>query len=248
MLFGFSLIFPLHILAAPIGYFAMIKGDVKVKRADQTLMPPVKAPIEPKDLVITGGDGKAKLIFNDDSSMFLSPNTRLEVQDFVIKEGKRNGSFFIHVGKIIAEVTKFIGGDSSFTVNSPTATVGVRGTGFEVVVAEVAGKMTTTVACTAGSLSVSALSATGAVVSSAVLTAGQTAIITSTGITMASAAAAAAGAAQLAGIQAGAATIAGIEVGTVAAAAAVAAAIATTVVISTTSDDNTTTHMTTYHH
>jgi len=146
----FSLIFPLHILAAPIGYFAMIKGDVKVKRADQTLMPTVKAPIEPKDLVITGGDGKAKLIFNDDSSMFLSPNTRLEVQDFVIKEGKRNGSFFIHVGKIIAEVTKFIGGDSSFTVNSPTATVGVRGTGFEVVVAEVAGKMTTTVACTAG--------------------------------------------------------------------------------------------------
>jgi hypothetical protein len=77
-----------------------------------------------------------------------------------------------------ADVKKYIGGDNVFEVHSPTAVAGVRGTGFEFIEARnIENKGVATISCTEGSLNLSALSATGEVVSRDVLEAGQVAVI-----------------------------------------------------------------------
>lgn len=264
----FHLVMPYSVYAAAVGKFVSVVGQVTQVRAGKKYKPVVNSPIEVKDVIITGNNSSAKMVFSDDSSIKLSQNSNMEVKDFFIQgKATRRGIFFMTIGRLVADVTKYIGGKNTFEVHSPTAVCGVRGTGFEFIVGA---QLTTTVTCTTGSLSVSALSASGAVVSVATITAGQTAIITASGITVSAAGAAAGagtavstatgtgtvtttsaagttGAAGAAGAAAGTATIAGISAGTVAAGAVVAAGI-TAAIISASGGSSTTTHTTTSHH
>src|SRR3990172_8242848 len=190
----FQLVVPTTILAAAVGQFTSIVGDVAQERAGLIIKPVVESPIELKDMIITGDESSASMIFSDESTISLASDSKFEVKEFYLQDNIRRGSFFIAIGKLTANVIKFIGGDSSFEVHSPTAVAGVRGTGFEIVVAVVEGQMTTTVACSVGAMSVSAISATGVIVSTTTIFAGQTAVVTASGITVSAAGAGAAGA------------------------------------------------------
>jgi hypothetical protein len=135
------------------------------------------------------------MVFSDDSTIKLSENTKLEIKEFLFKKKSRRGVFSLAIGKMTADVKKYIGGDNVFEVQSPTVVVGVRGTGFEFDEAlkdgNVDSKMAT-VACTEGSLYLSALDPKGEVVSTAVLEAGQMAVIIGGVITISAIGAAAA--------------------------------------------------------
>lgn len=256
-------VLPFPVFAAAVGEFASVIGDVRQTRAGETLRPVVKSPIEMKDVIITGSDASATMVFSDESSIALAPGSRLEIREYLFKGQSRKASFFLGIGKLTADVKKYIGGGNVFEVHSPTAVAGVRGTGFEVVVALVGTQMTTTVTCTTGALTLSALSATGAVVATSTIVAGQTAVISVGGITVSAASAAAAGAgatvttgtgvgtvttgaaagtAGTAGAAAGAATVAGVGAGTIAAGVAATALITTVVIQSTGGGASTTTH------
>lgn len=275
LLLVFQLVVPAEILAAAVGQFTSIIGDVAQERAGLIIKPVVESPIELKDMIITGDRSAASMIFSDESTINLASDSKFEVKEFYIQDSLRRGSFFLAIGKLTANVMKFIGGDSSFEVQSPTAVAGVRGTGFEIVVAVVEGQMTTTVTCTVGAMSVSAISATGVIVSTTTIVAGQTAVVTSSGITVSAAGAGAAGAGSsttgagatgtgtgaagggaagtagavgTTGAAAGTAAAAGITAGTVAVGVAAAAAVAATVAESTGDETATTHHTTTQHH
>lgn len=187
-----QLVFPWVLFAAPVGEFVSVVGDVTLTRAGKVYKAIPKSAIEAKDLIATGKNASAKLLFTDESTINLSQSTKFEIKEFMMKDKTRTGSFFVSLGKVTADVKKFIGGGSTFEMRSPTAVAGVRGTGFEFAVAMVGSQLATTVTCTAGALSVSAISAAGAVISTATIVAGQAAVITSTGITVSAAATAAA--------------------------------------------------------
>jgi hypothetical protein len=156
-----------------------------------------------KDLIATALTSSATMVFSDDSTIKLSENTKLEIKEFLFKEKSRRGIFSLAIGKMTADVKKYIGGDNVFEVQSPTAVVGVRGTGFEfdeavkdgATAARAESQRMATVACTEGSLNLSALAPTGEVVSTAVLEAGQVAVIIGGVITISAIGAAAAAAA-----------------------------------------------------
>jgi hypothetical protein len=198
----------------------------------------VKSPIQLNDLIVTGDLSSAAMLFEDESTITLALNSKFEVKEFAIKDNIRRGLFSLAIGKLTADVQKFIGGNSSFEVHTPTAIAGVRGTGFEIVVAMVGTQLTTTVTCTVGVLSVSALSITGVVISTTTIVAGQTAVITPSGITVSAAGAA--------GATAGAATAAGVTAGTIA--VGVAAIVVGAIAAATGSETTTTQHTTTTHH
>lgn len=241
-----QLVFPGWVFSAAPGYFSAVTGEVTLTRAGKTTPAQVKMPVAPGDVIKTGAGAEAKLLFQDESAIHIGPQTTFRIDEFAIQNQTRKASFFTSIGKIVVDVKKFIGGESSFIVRSPTAVAGVRGTGFEFIVAEVAGQIVTTVSCTAGTLTVSAVSATGEIISTMVITAGQTAVISSSGITLA---AAAATAAEAAGTAAGTAAVAGVQVGTIAAAAVAAAAVAVGIATSTSSGPGASTHHgTTSHH
>lgn len=173
-----QLIIPYSTFAAAVGEFSSVVGNVTQTRAKEVITPVVKSPIEIKDLIATALTSSATMVFSDDSTIRLSENTRLEIREFLFREKSRRGVFSLAIGKMTANVKKYIGGDNVFQVHSPTAVVGVRGTGFdfeEAVTPEKLGKAT--ISCTEGSLNLWALSAAGDVVSTAVLEAGQVAVI-----------------------------------------------------------------------
>jgi hypothetical protein len=180
-----QLIIPYSTFAAAVGEFTSVVGSVTQTRAKELITPVVKSPIEMKDLIATAHTSSATMVFSDDSTITLAENTKLEIKEFLFKDQSRKGLFSLAIGKLTADVKKYIGGDNVFEVNSPTAIVGVRGTGFEFVEALKDGKVDpnpanqrmATVSCTDGSLNLSALSATGEVVSTGVLEAGQMAVI-----------------------------------------------------------------------
>lgn len=273
-----QMVIPYPVYAATVGKFTSVVGNVILTRDGKDYRPVVNSAVNEKDLIVTGDGASAVMVFTDDSTITLSPKTRMQVREFGMEGKARKGIFSLSIGKLVANVTKFIGGNNKFEVHSPTAVCGVRGTLFGLEVAMVGTVMTTTATCTTGALSVSALSATGAIVATSGIVAGQTAVITSTGITVGAAGAAgaagagaagsagttgAAGAgatgttgaaagtagAGAAGAAGGAAAAAGIGAGTIATAAAVAAAaVAAAVAATGGTSDTTPTHTTPVHH
>ncbi|HOU55606.1 MAG TPA: FecR family protein [Smithellaceae bacterium] len=273
-----QMVLPYPLYAATVGKFTSVVGNVVLTRDGKDYRPVVNSAVNEKDLIVTGDGASAVMVFTDDSTITLSPKTRMQVREFGMEGKARKGIFSLSIGKLVANVTKFIGGNNKFEVHSPTAVCGVRGTLFGLEVAMVGTVMTTTATCTTGALSVSALSATGAIVATSGIVAGQTAVITSTGITVGAAGAAgaagagaagsagttgAAGAgaagttgaaagtagAGAAGAAGGAAAAAGVGAGTIATAAAVAAAaVAAAVAATGGTSDTTPTHTTPVHH
>jgi len=236
-----QLIIPYPVYAAAVGRFTSVVGTVTQNRDGKALKPVFNSPIEAKDEIVTGKNSSAKMVFDDKSTITLSPNSSMVVKEFAVKGKTRRGIFSLTVGKLVADVTKFIGGKNAFEVHTPTAVCGVRGTGFTVVVAE--SGLSSTITCTSGSLTLTAYNAAGIAVGTTTIVAGQTAVITASGITVgATVGAVGAGTAVstatgtgvvgagTAGAAGGGTAAAGVGAGTIAAGAALAAGIATVVI------------------
>lgn len=237
-----QLIVPYTVYAASVGRFTSVKGNVTQTRDDKALKPVFNSLIEAKDVITTGDKSSAKMVFDDKSTITLTENSSMVVKEFSIKGKERRGIFSLSLGKLIADVTKFVGGKNAFEVHTPTAVCGVRGTGF--VVAVTGAGLSTTVTCTTGSLTLTAFNAAGIAVGTTTIVAGQTAVITASGITVGAAGAVAGtgtavstasgtgvvSGAGAAGSAAGTSTLAGVGAGTIAAGTAVAAGIATVVI------------------
>ncbi|OPY85620.1 MAG: FecR protein [Smithella sp. PtaU1.Bin162] len=262
-----QLIIPYPVFAAAeVGKFTAVDGKVTLTRANVTYRVVLNSQVQPKDLIVTGEKASATMTFPDESTITLQENSKMEIKEFMIKGKTRKGIFSMSLGKLIANVNKFIGGNNTFEVHSPTAVCGVRGTGFEFIVGMVGTQLSTTVTCTTGALSVSALSATGVVVATTTVVAGQTAIVSATGITLSAVGAgagagtaagttvttatgtgtvttgAAATGAATAGTAAGTTAAAGIGAGTIAAGAVVGAAAIGVAVGAASNNQTTTTH------
>jgi len=228
-----QLIIPYSIFAAVTGEFSSVIGGVKQTRGKEVIKPVVKSPIQVKDIILTDKDSSAMMVFPDNSMIKLEQNSKLEIKEFLFKEKSRTAIFSLAVGKMSATVNKFIGDNNVFEVNSPTAIVGVRGTGFEFVEAlNAENKNMATVSCTEGSLNLSALSPAGTVVSTGVLEAGQVAVIVGGIITISAITAALVGASGASATTSGAGTAAAATTATTATTATAATAgISTTTIV-----------------
>jgi hypothetical protein len=202
---------PGAIFAAAVGQFTSVSGKVTQTRAGEVIIPAVKSPVQIKDLVATEQASSAAMAFSDDSIIELGQSTKLEISQFLFEKTSRTAVLLLSAGQLKAAVSKFIGGENVFEVRSPTCILGVRGTGFDIIESREENRTKATVSCTEGSLNLSALSDKGAVVSTAVLEAGQMAVITGGVITisMIGAAAAAGGAGTAAAAGGGGAAAAG---------------------------------------
>ncbi len=110
-------------------------GQVWVQKSDKSgwVAPEQNMALRDKDLVRTGANGTATIVFPDGSAIQLEPNTEFEVRllDF-FRGGLRDRSFMVRMGAVTAYVSQFFGAKSQATVCTPTAVAAVRGTGFRV--------------------------------------------------------------------------------------------------------------------
>jgi hypothetical protein len=260
LLLTIGLVFPFPIFSAVIGEFAVVTGDVTVQRAGKVIKPQVKDKVETLDLVQTGKNSNARVVLSDDSAMALGPNSRLEMKQFTVQDGKTTGLFSVLAGLIQTNVVKALGPGSKFEIQTPTAIAGVRGTAWLTLVElafQSAAKSSfyaleqsvfvlnpafptqiATVAAGNFSVVVAGAAPTAAGTFSASVVSGLTATLGSAAI----AGLAGVAGAGVAGAAAGTAATAGLTAGTVALGAAVAAAAIVAVVNASSGSSTTTTH------
>jgi hypothetical protein len=128
-------IYPLQASAAPsAGVAQFIAGDVNVRRADGGTAPLVKGKdIESGQAILTGASGRAQVRFTDGGLVSLQPNTEFKVANYVDKADPKEDRFLVDLlsGSMRA-ITGLIGkrNRENYRVTTTTATIGIRGSGF----------------------------------------------------------------------------------------------------------------------
>lgn len=90
----------------------------------------VKADVFSGDKIATGPGGSAQVIFRDNTKLVVGPNSLMTIDAFVF-EGDSGRKITLNAAK---GAFRFFTGNSpkiAYTINTPTATIGVRGTEFD---------------------------------------------------------------------------------------------------------------------
>ena len=118
------------------GIFKSVHGDVKIIKNGKTpAVPKVGEKFFESDMIKTGQNASAGLIFSDDTLVSVGQNAEFTVKEYMFKPGDKKGSFVGKIGKgTIACMTGLIAkmNPESMKVESKTATIGIRGTYFVV--------------------------------------------------------------------------------------------------------------------
>lgn len=112
-------------------------GAVSVRSPGSKRYSPASAgsKIADRSRLKTGGDGKATLRFDDGSTAEVRPKSEIMVLAKRRGGDQPNGAT-LFFGRIWSKVAKAVGGETAFEVRSANAVAGVRGTQFEVGVAD----------------------------------------------------------------------------------------------------------------
>ena len=98
----------------------------------QTLV--VGADIFIGDLVETGPKGQVQILFADNTELVVGPRSSLRIEDYLIRNDGSAGRLAVNM---LAGTFRFATGESAknrYQIDTPTGTIGVRGTGFDVFV------------------------------------------------------------------------------------------------------------------
>ena len=115
------------------------KGDVLIERNGNIVKAEDGTPVYPNDNVRTGADGSVGIIFKDNTRIGLGPNSRLDLKKFIFKPAQ--GQFSM-VNKLTKGTGSFVSGKmskispESVIIETPTSTIGVRGTTYNIKVNE----------------------------------------------------------------------------------------------------------------
>ena len=120
-----------------VGQVIAWKAGVQAERGGQTVPLALKSPVMEGDALSTDATGRAQILLADDSTVFLGSGTRLQLESVVANSSKPR--LAVRMGQGLA---RFITGKiveknpDGFSVVTPEATVGIRGTIFTVRVHE----------------------------------------------------------------------------------------------------------------
>ncbi len=126
-------VFALPAWAEPVGIVLAIRGNVQAQGTAGGLRVLAQgAALERGDTLITGADSNVQVRFVDDALLMVRPNSRLRVDDYRA-EGSKLHSVMSLIAGGIRTLTGRIGKArrDAYVMNTPTATIGVRGTDYE---------------------------------------------------------------------------------------------------------------------
>ena len=126
-----------------IGMVRFVSGDASVTRGETSLQAAVGLKVIAGDTLVTGRDGSLGLILRDDSSLSIGPESRLLLRSFqfspsagkfhLVTRISRGTMAYLSglIGKLAPEKARF---------ETPTATIGIRGTRFALKVEELSSR------------------------------------------------------------------------------------------------------------
>jgi len=116
---------PAH--AADIGIASAVKNQVTGTLAGKTASLSTGNSIFQNQKISTGADSAAQLLFLDETSLALGPNSDVTLDRFIYNPAKRTGDIVLQTGK---GVFRFVTGSAdpkSYSLKTPSATIGFRG-------------------------------------------------------------------------------------------------------------------------
>ena len=136
LLFAAALLCAAPAWAGPaVGTVVNLSGPLLARKADGTVkVLAVKSSVEQGDTLISEKDTYARIRFIDNSEITLRPNSQLKIDNFSFEEDKpeQDSAAFNLVKGGLRAVTGTLGkrNKEKFGMNTPTATIGIRGTIF----------------------------------------------------------------------------------------------------------------------
>ena len=125
-----------------IGTVIAFTPGASVQRDGKTEPLTLQAGIRVSDTIQTDAAGRVKILFNDDSSLSLGPDTSMDMKEYADTGGKSSFSAHVTQGVLRAITGKIVEQNpAGFTLSTPKATIGIRGT----IVSVRTGKDSTTV-------------------------------------------------------------------------------------------------------
>lgn len=125
-------------LPTPIGRVVWVKGTLTAIMANKEERSLQKmSVIYLHDILVTDTKSQAQIVFTDESLMTFYPNTRYSTDKYAFSQSKK-GSLGSYVGNLIEGGFRTITGliaknhPNDYQVNTPVATIGVRGTDFAI--------------------------------------------------------------------------------------------------------------------
>ncbi|MBV8633998.1 MAG: FecR domain-containing protein [Burkholderiaceae bacterium] len=121
--------------AAPVGTITDLSGPLLDRKADGTVkILATKSSVDSGDTLVSEKDTYARVKFVDNSEITLRPNTQFKIENFSFDEAKpeSDNAFFSLVRGGLRSITGLLGkrNKERFGLNTPTATIGIRGTNF----------------------------------------------------------------------------------------------------------------------
>ena len=135
LLMALAAAYPLSATAAvSAGVAQFTVGEVNVRRADGKTDTLVKGKdIESGQAIVTGPTGRAQVKFSDGGLVSLQPNTEFKIANYVDQANPKEDRFLVDLlrGSMRA-ITGLIGkrNRENYKVTTQTATIGIRGSGF----------------------------------------------------------------------------------------------------------------------
>jgi hypothetical protein len=113
----------------PVGSVATLQGAASVTRNNATSALALRDPVYKSDVLQTNVDGTLGITFDDETTFTLKPNTRLAVDEFVYQEGGANNAAIFNVVRgTAAFVAAEVAHTGNMKIDTPTSSLGIRGT------------------------------------------------------------------------------------------------------------------------
>jgi hypothetical protein len=126
----FLLLLSTNVLAATVGAFSEINGDVRIQRGDALYAAAQGVAVDENDIIETGDGASTQIEMKDGSVLRLGANSHLLVADYELDDAGNVLSAGLEVlsGWLRFAVAKLHGSAAHYAIATPTMTVGIRGT------------------------------------------------------------------------------------------------------------------------
>ncbi len=114
------------------GSFSSVSGQVQIQRAGAAIGAAAGVGVNVGDRIMTGGDGHAVIVLNDQSRLELGPASSITLDEFTISGGATSTRVSLFSGVLRSLVNASSGGaPANYQVHTPNAVAAVRGTKFD---------------------------------------------------------------------------------------------------------------------
>jgi hypothetical protein len=115
--------------AEPIGNVAALTGTVTVVRSKNSLPLKLRDDIFLNDVVQTSADSSLGITFDDGTTFRLSANAKIAIDNYVYEDGGKQNAATFNIGRgTVAFVAASVAKTGDMKIDTPTATLGIRGT------------------------------------------------------------------------------------------------------------------------